>query len=65
MAKRTRQILSREGLDQRRRQQRKDGLPLEESPSMSLSTEASDGDDKVEGGCGPLDHLPDVMEVAP
>ena len=30
-----------------------------------MSTEASDGDDKVEGGRGPLDHLPDVVEVAP
>ena len=27
--------------------------------------EASDGDDKGEGGRGPLDHLPDVVEVAP
>ena len=42
-AKRTRQILAREGLDQRRRQQRKDGLPLEESLSTSLLTESSDG----------------------
>jgi len=48
--KRMRQILAREGLDQRRRQQRKDGLPLEESPSLSLSMEASDGDDEGEGG---------------
>jgi len=54
-----------EELDKRRRQQRKDGLPLEESSSTSLSTEASDGDDKVEGGRGPLDHLPNVVEVAP
>ena len=65
VAKRTRQILAREGLDQRRRQQRKDGLPLEESPSPSLSTEASDGDDEGEVGRGPLDHLPDVVEVVP
>jgi len=63
-AKRTKHILAREELDKRRRQQRKDGLPLEESPSTSLSTEASDGDDKVEGGRGPLGHLPDVVEVA-
>ena len=34
---------------------------MEESPS----TEASDGNDKGEGGRGPLDHLPDVVEVAP
>ena len=38
---------------------------MEESPSTSLSTEASDGNDKGEGGRGPLDHLPDVKEVAP
>ena len=49
-AKRTKKILAREELDKRRRQQRKDGLPLEESPSPSLSTEASDGDDEGEGG---------------
>ena len=48
--KRTKHILVREGLDKRRRQQWKDGLPLEESPSTSLSTEASDGNDKGEGG---------------
>ena len=64
-AKRTKHILAREALEKRRRQQRKDGLPLEESPSTSLSTEASDGNDKGEGGRGPLDHLPDVEEVAP
>ena len=64
-AKRTKHILTREALDKRHRQQRKDGLPLEESPSTSLSTEASDGNDKGKGGRGPLDHLPDVMEVAP
>ena len=61
-AKRTKQILAREELDKRRRQQRKDGLPLEESPSTSLSTEASNGS---EVGRGPLDHLPDVVEVVP
>ena len=32
---------------------------------MSLSTEASDGDDGSEVGRGPLDHLPDVVEVVP
>ena len=42
-----------------------DGLPLEESPSPSLSTEASDGDDEGEMGRGPLDHLPDVGETVP
>ena len=64
-AKRMKHLLVREALDKRRHQQRKDGLPLEESPSMSLSTEASDGNDKGEVGRGPLDHLPDVVEVAP
>ena len=49
-AKRTKKILAREELDKRCRQQRKDGLPLEESPSSSLSTEASDGDDEGEVG---------------
>ena len=38
---------------------------MEESPSPSLSTEASDGDDEGKGGRGPLDHLPDVVEVVP
>ena len=65
MAKRTKKILAREELDKRRRQQRKDGLPLEESPSPSLSTDASDGDDEGEMGQGPLDHLPDIGEMVP
>jgi len=64
VAKRTKKILAREELDKRRRQQRKDGLPLEESPSPSLSTDASDGDDEGERGRDPLDHLPDVEETA-
>ncbi|XP_066323700.1 uncharacterized protein [Miscanthus floridulus] len=64
-AKRTKKILTREELDKRRRQQRKDGLPLEESPSPSVSTNASDGDDKGEMGRGPLDHLLDVGETVP
>jgi hypothetical protein len=38
---------------------------LEESSSTSLSTEASDRDDGGEVGRGPLDHLPDVVEVVP
>ncbi|XP_066358206.1 uncharacterized protein [Miscanthus floridulus] len=58
-------ILVREELDKRYRQQRKDGLPLEESPSPSLSTDASDGDDEGEMGRGPLDHLPDIRETVP
>ena len=49
-AKRTKHILAHEELDKRRRQQRKDGLLLEKSPSTSLSMEASDGNDKGEVG---------------
>ncbi|XP_066384785.1 uncharacterized protein [Miscanthus floridulus] len=64
-AKRTKKILAREELDKCRRQQRKDGLPLEESPLPSISTDALDGDDEDEMGRGPLDHLPDVGEVVP
>ena len=64
-AKRTKQILARKKLDERRWQQRRDGLPLEESPSPSLSTNASDGDDEGERGRDPLDHLPHVDETAP
>ena len=54
-AKRTKQILACEKLDEHRQQQRKDSLPLEESPSPSLSTDASDGDDEGEmaGSPGP------------
>ena len=63
--KRTKKILTREELDKRRRQQRKDGLPLEASLSLSLSTDASDGDDEGEMGQGPLDHLPDIGETVP
>ena len=64
-AKRTKQILAREKLDERRRQQRKDGLSLEESPSPSLSMDASDGDDEGEMGRAPLDRLPDIEEMVP
>ena len=64
-AKRTKQILVCEKLDERPRQQRKDGLPLEESLSPSLSTDALDGDDEGERGRGPLDYLPDIEETAP
>ena len=65
MAKRTKKILECEELEKRCRQQRKDGLPLEESPSPSLSTDASDGDDEGEMGWGPLDHLPEIREMVP
>ncbi|XP_066358215.1 uncharacterized protein [Miscanthus floridulus] len=48
VAKRTKKILAREELDKRRRQQRKDGLLLEESLSPSLLMEAVDRDDEGE-----------------
>ena len=38
---------------------------MEESPSPSISTDASDGDDEGEMGRGPLDHLPDIGETVP
>ena len=63
-ARRTKRILEREKLDARRRQQRLDGLPLESSPSLSVS-DSSGGDGEVEEGKGTLDHPPDVTEVAP
>jgi len=63
VARRTKKTLEREKLDARRRQQRLDGLPLESSPSLSVS--GSSGDiGMVEEGKGTLDHLPDVREVA-
>ena len=64
VARRTKRILEREKLDARRRQQRLDGLPLESSPSLSVSDSSGD-DGEVEEGKGTLDHLPDVREVAP
>ncbi|XP_066374785.1 uncharacterized protein [Miscanthus floridulus] len=60
-AKCTKKILAREELDKRRRQQRKDSLPLEESPSSSLSTEALDGDDEVEVVPGALASSPALL----
>ena len=63
VTRRTKRILEREKLDARRRQQRLDGLPLESSPSLSVS-DSSGGDGEVEGGKGTLDYLPDVREVA-
>ena len=38
---------------------------MESSPLLSLSTDASDGDDESEMGQGPLDHLSDVRETVP
>ena len=63
VARRTKRILEREKLDARRRQQRLDGLPLESSPSLSVSDSSGD-DGEVEEGKGTLDHLPNVREVA-
>ncbi|XP_066365505.1 uncharacterized protein [Miscanthus floridulus] len=62
-AKRKRKILEREELEKCHRQQRQDSLPVEASPSPSLSSDSSDGDDECEMGRGPLDHLPDVGET--
>ena len=38
---------------------------MEESPSPSISMDASDGDDEGKMGRGPLDYLPDVGETVP
>ncbi|XP_066396374.1 uncharacterized protein [Miscanthus floridulus] len=63
-AKRKRKSLERNELEKCRRQQRHDGLP--EEPSLSpLSMDSSSDDDESEVGRGPLDHLPDVREMAP
>ena len=64
VARRMKRTLEHEKLDARRRQQRLDGLPLESSPSLSVSDSSGD-DGEVEEGKGTLDHLPDVREVAP
>ena len=37
---------------------------MELSPSPSPSEDSSDEDGRIEGGRGPLDHLPDVGETA-
>ena len=52
-ARRKRKSLERDELEKRCRQQCRDGLPLEESPSPSLSMDASDGDDEGKMGRGP------------
>ncbi|XP_066370906.1 uncharacterized protein [Miscanthus floridulus] len=62
-AKRKRKNLKRDELEKRRRRQRHEGLPVEASPSSS-SVEGSSDDDVGEAGRGPLDHLPDVGEMA-
>jgi len=63
-ARRNKKILEREALEKRRRRQKQDGLPVELSPSPSLSEDSLDEDDGIEIGRGPLDHLPDVGETA-
>ena len=62
-ARRNKKILEHEAREKRRRRQRQDGLPVELSPSPSLSEDSED--DRFERGQGPLDHLPDVGETAP
>ena len=62
-ARRNKKILEREALEKRRRRQKQDGLPVELSPSPSLSEDSLDDDDRIERGQGPLDHLPDVREI--
>ena len=62
-ARRNKKILEREAREKRRRRQRQDSLPVELSPSPSLSEDSKD--DRFERGQGPLDHLPDVGETAP
>ena len=62
--KRTKKLLAREKLDARRRRQRLDGLPLEPSPSSSVSDSSSDGGGR-EVGTACLEHLPDIRELLP
>ncbi|XP_066333911.1 uncharacterized protein [Miscanthus floridulus] len=59
-----RKSLERDELEKRHRQQRHDGLLEEPSPSSS-SMDSSSDDNESEAGQGPLDHLPDVREMAP
>jgi len=63
-AKRTKKLLAREKLDARRRRQSLDGLPLEPSPSSSVSDSSSDGGGR-EVGTACLEHLPDIRELLP
>jgi len=63
-AKRTKKLLAREKLDARRRRQSLDGLPLEPSPSSSVSDSSSDGGGR-EVGSACLEHLPDIRELLP
>ena len=63
-ARRTKKLLAREKLDARRRRQKLDGLPLEPSPSSSVSDSSSDGGGR-EVGTACLGHLPDIREMVP
>ena len=62
-ARRNKKILEREALEKCHRRQKQDGLPVELSPSPSLSEDSLDEDDGIERGRGPRDHLPDVGET--
>jgi len=63
-AKRTKKLLAREKLDARRRRQKLEGLPLEPSPSSSVSDSSGDGGER-EVGTACLEHLPDIREMVP
>ena len=64
-ARHKRKSLERDELEKHRRQQRRDGLLEEPSPSSSSMEFSSDNDDESEVGWGPLDHLLDVRETVP
>ncbi|XP_066381823.1 uncharacterized protein [Miscanthus floridulus] len=64
-AKCKRKTLERDELEKHHHRQRQEGLPVEASPSSSLSVDSLGGDDASELGRGPLDHLPDVGETVP
>ena len=49
-ARRNKKILEREALEKHRRRQKQDGLPVELSPSPSLSEDSLDDDDVIERG---------------
>ncbi|XP_066316401.1 uncharacterized protein [Miscanthus floridulus] len=63
-ARHKRKSLERDELEKCRRQHRHDGLPKEPSPSSSSMNSSSD-DDESKAGRGPLDHLPNIREMAP
>jgi hypothetical protein len=64
---RNRKILEHEALNKRHRQQRLEGLPMEESPYETASGEEDDGDDDMDDDAESwydtataLAHLPDM-----